>query len=63
MCTVPTLTGFNVTVAQARWVQAGFTAANFNAVRPPESDYTVGFQSISAGSVRACLTSTIQVQN
>jgi hypothetical protein len=63
MCTVPTLTGYKVTVAQARWVQAGFTAANFTAVRPPNSDYTVDFQSIAAGSSRACLTTTIQVQN
>jgi hypothetical protein len=60
-CTVPTLTGFKVTVAQARWVQAGFTAANFTAVRPPPSDYTVGSQSIAAGSSRPCLTATIQV--
>jgi hypothetical protein len=62
-CTVPTLTGFKVTVAQARWVQAGFTAANFSAVRPPNSDYTVATQSIAAGSSRPCLTTSIQVDN
>jgi hypothetical protein len=62
-CTVPTLTGFKVTVAQARWVQAGFTAANFSAVRPPSSDYTVASQSIASGSLRPCLTTTIQVDN
>jgi hypothetical protein len=62
-CTVPTLSGFEVTVAQARWVQAGFTAANFSAVRPPNNDYTVVSQSIAQGSVRACLTTSIQVDN
>ena len=62
-CTVPTLTGYKVTVAQARWTQAGFTAANFSAVRPPNNDYTVASQSIAAGSLRACLTTTIQVDN
>ena len=62
-CTVPTLTGFKVTVAQARWVQAGFTAANFSAVRPPNSDYTVSSQSIASGASRPCLTTTIQVDN
>ena len=60
-CTVPTLTGYVVTVAQARWVQAGFTAANFTAVRPPSNDYTVRTQSIAAGTLRPCLTTLIQV--
>ena len=62
-CTVPTLTGFKITVAQARWVQNGFTAANFSAVRPPNSDYDVVSQSIPAGSSRPCLTTTVSVDN
>jgi len=60
-CTVPNLLGRKVTVAQADWSIAGFKAANFTAIRPPSSDYEVGYQSLSAGSVRPCLTTTIQV--
>ncbi len=62
-CTVPTLTGKKVTVAQADWSIAGFQAANFSAVRPPNSDYTVASQTIGVGQVRPCLTTTIQVDN
>lgn len=62
-CTVPTMTGVRITVAQARWTQAGFTAANFSATRPPNSDYTVGSQSLSAGLIRPCLTTTVTVNN
>ncbi|MEO5986731.1 MAG: hypothetical protein ABIW50_00040, partial [Candidatus Limnocylindria bacterium] len=62
-CTVPTLTGKKITVAQADWSIAGFQAANFSAVRPPNSDYTVATQTIGVGQVRPCLTTTIQVDN
>ena len=57
----PVLTGYHVTVAQGRWSIAGFSAANFIAVRPPSNDYTVGSQSITAGLLRPCLTTTITV--
>ncbi len=63
LCTVPTLTGKKVTVAQATWSGAGFQAANFSAVRPPNNDYTVASQSITAGLSRPCLITTIQVDN
>lgn len=62
-CSVPTMTGVRVTIAQSRWTQNGFTAANFSAVRPPNSDYTVDSQSIAAGSLRPCLTTTVTVDN
>lgn len=62
-CTVPTLTGKKVTVAQATWSVAGFQAANFSALRPPNNDYTVASQSIGSGLIRPCLTTTIQVDN
>jgi len=62
-CTVPKLTTFIVTVAQARWTQAGFTAANYIVDRPPSSDYTVGSQSIPLGSLRPCLTTSITVEH
>lgn len=62
-CTVPTMTGVRVTVAQARWVQAGFTATNFTADRPPSNDYTVVSQSLAPGLVRPCLTTTVTVDN
>jgi hypothetical protein len=62
-CTVPTLSGSKVTVAQGLWVQRGFTAANFSAGRPPNSDYVVASQSIPTGSVRPCLTTTIVVNH
>ena len=60
-CTVPTLTGVPITVAQGRWSTNGFNATNFTAVRPPSNDYTVGSQSIAPGSVRPCLTTTVTV--
>lgn len=62
-CTVPTLTGKKITVAQGTWSAAGFTAANFSAVRPPNNDYTIASQTIGVGQVRPCLTATIQVDN
>ncbi len=51
----------SVTQAQSVWATAGFQAANFSAVRPPNSDYKVGAQSLTAGLLRPCLTTTIQV--
>ncbi|MEO6577969.1 MAG: TadE/TadG family type IV pilus assembly protein [Candidatus Limnocylindria bacterium] len=62
-CTVPVLTGKKITVAQGDWSIAGFKAANFTAVRPPNNDYTVASQTIGVGQVRPCLTTTIQVDN
>jgi hypothetical protein len=50
-----------VTQAQAVWTSAGFTAANFSAARPPNNDYNVGVQNLTAGLSRPCLTQTIQV--
>lgn len=52
-----------VTQAQAAWSAAGFLAANFSAVRPPNNDYNVASQSLTAGLSRPCLTTTIQVDN
>jgi hypothetical protein len=60
-CTVPTMTGVVITVAQGRWSTNGFSAANFSALRPPHNDYTAGNQSIAPGSVRPCLTTTVSV--
>jgi hypothetical protein len=62
-CTVPVLTGVKITVSQGRWVQAGFIAANFSAVRPPNSDYNVVSQSLPVGASRPCLTTTVTVDN
>ena len=42
---------------------AGFTAANFSAVRPPGNDYDVVSQSQPAGASRSCLTATVSVDN
>jgi hypothetical protein len=66
VCTVPQLvrTGSNaltVTQAQGVWVAAGFQAANFSAQRPPNNDYKVGAQNVTAGTSQPCLTTTIQV--
>jgi hypothetical protein len=64
MCTVPQLVTsprIRVTQAQATWVNAGFTAANFIVTRPPNDDYRVRSQSITAGQLRACLTTQITV--
>jgi len=68
MCTVPQMVfnGSNalaVTQAQGVWTAAGFQAANFSAVRPPNNDYNVKSQGIAAGQSRPCLTTTIQVDN
>ena len=52
-----------VTQAQSVWTGAGFRPENFSAVRPPNNDYKVASQSIAAGQVRPCLTTTIQVDN
>jgi hypothetical protein len=63
-CTVPQLVRspkLSVTQAQAVWTSAGFTAANFSAARPPNNDYNVGVQNLTAGLSRPCLTQTIQV--
>lgn len=60
-CTVPSMKNVEVTVAQARWTQAGFIASNFTATRPPDDDYKVKTQSIADGIVRPCLTTTITV--
>ena len=65
-CTVPQLVKspkISVTQAQSVWATAGFRAANFSAVRPPNSDYRVASQSLTAGLLRPCLTTTIQVDN
>ncbi len=62
-CTVPVLTGVPITAAQGRWSSAGFSAVNFTPVRPPGNDYTVVSQSITAGLLRPCLTTTITVDN
>jgi TadE-like protein len=61
MCTVPNMRNDRVTAAQGEWSAAGFNALNFTAVRPPNDDYRVRNQSISWGSVRNCLTTTISV--
>jgi hypothetical protein len=53
----------SITQAQSVWATAGFQAANFSAVRPPNSDYKVASQSVAAGLVRPCLTTLIQVDN
>ena len=66
MCTVPhlvTMPRLKITQAQAVWTNAGFTAANFSAVRPPGNDYQVQSQSLAAGLSRPCLTASIQVDN
>lgn len=66
MCVVPALDTnpqIRVTQAEALWTNAGFTAANFDVERPPNSDYNVKNQSIPAGQQRACLTTTIMVSN
>lgn len=62
-CTVPTMTGVKITVAQGRWSTAGFNPSNFTAVRPPNNDYDVASQSLAAGAVRPCLTTTVSVDN
>jgi len=61
MCTVPNMISDKVTQAQGEWSSAGFNAANFFAVRPPNNDYRVASQSIGSGSSRPCLTTTITV--
>ena len=51
-CTVPQLVKsptISITQAQSVWATAGFQAANFSAVRPPNSDYNVASQSLAAG--------------
>jgi hypothetical protein len=66
MCTVPQLVRtprLKVTQAQAVWTNAGFTAANFSADRPPNNDYDVKSQSLTFGQSRPCLTTSIQVDN
>ena len=68
VCVVPQMvfSGRNaqtVTEAQGIWSGAGFQAANFSAVRPPNNDYDVAWQSIDAGQSRPCLTTTITVDN
>ena len=63
-CTVPQLVRspkISVTQAQSVWATAGFQAANFSAERPPNNDYSVGVQNLTAGLLRPCLTTTIQV--
>ena len=63
-CTVPQMVQnpkITVTQAQVVWVAAGFRAANFIPARPPNNDYNVASQSINAGLVRPCLTTTIGV--
>jgi hypothetical protein len=65
-CTVPQMVTSprrTVTQAQAIWTGAGFRAENFSAVRPPNDDYRVRSQSIAAGQVRPCLTTTITVDD
>jgi Flp pilus assembly protein TadG len=63
MCIVPNMKNDRVTQAQARWSNAGFLPQNFAAVRPPNDDYRVKDQSIPAQSSRACLTTTITVDD
>ncbi len=62
MCTVPNMRDDRVTAAQGEWSANGFNPQNFSADRPPNNDYRVRSQSISFGSVRACLTTTITVR-
>ena len=52
-----------ITQAQGVWVAAGFQAANFSAVRPPNNDYDVASQDPAAGLSRPCLTTTMTVDN
>ena len=63
LCTVPRMWAVNhtVTQAQGQWTGAGFMAANFSATRPPNNDYIVGSQDVSAGLSRPCLTATVTV--
>jgi Flp pilus assembly protein TadG len=66
-CTVPQMAfsgrgnALTVTEAETRWRGAGFRVENFQAVRPPMSDYMVGWQSREAGSELPCLTGTVRV--
>lgn len=63
MCTVPQMSGVNLTVTQAQgaWTGAHFSVANFSADRPPANDYKVGSQSVAPGTVLPCLTGTVKV--
>jgi hypothetical protein len=61
-CTVPDMRQVVVTVAQAKWTQAGFQAQNFSAHRGPKDDYVVGSQNKNPGQVLPCLTATVQVK-
>jgi PKD repeat protein len=64
-CTVPSFTGVQRSDAQALWGPsgAGFTTIVQDAPQGPQGNgYTIGFQSITAGSVVPC-NSVIQVSN
>jgi hypothetical protein len=64
MCIVPNMTaqgGLRVTEAQGAWSGAGFRSENFSAQRPPNDDYKVKTQSIQAGELEPCLTTSITV--
>jgi PKD repeat protein len=60
-CLVPSMTGKKRNVSLGLWTTAGFTQANFhNAPGAPNGNFTVTFQSITAGSSVPC-TSVIEV--
>jgi PKD repeat protein len=62
-CTVPSFTGRKRNVALGLWTTAGFLSANFtNAPGAANGNFTVKFQSITAGSIVPC-TSSIQVSD
>lgn len=61
-CTVPSFTGEKRNNAQGLWSARGFTTTVTNALGAPNGNYTIGFQSISNGSVVPC-NSIIEVSD
>jgi len=63
-CTVPSFTGVKRNQAQGKWGPsgAGFTTIVQDAAGAPNGNYTIGFQSITPGTIAPC-TSVIQVSD
>ena len=61
-CTMPQFIGTNTSNAQSAYVSAGFTGT-FTIARPPNGDYNVKSQSLTAGQVFACSSSVTVAGN